>query len=53
MMAHHKGAPSPHSKAAQDIQHQQRVADTVRLQLAQARQRLAAPFGTEAPAAAA
>jgi hypothetical protein len=41
MKAHHKGAPAPHSKAAQQIRDQQRVVDAARLTLAQARQRQA------------
>jgi outer membrane protein TolC len=37
MKAHHKGAPPPHSSAAQQIQAQQRVVETARLKLEQAR----------------
>ncbi|MFL5252208.1 MAG: hypothetical protein ACJ8AI_04835 [Rhodopila sp.] len=37
MKAHHKGAPPPHTKAAQDIQHQQRIVDAARMALQQAR----------------
>ena len=37
MKAHHKGAPPPHSTAAQQIQAQQRVVETARLKLQQAR----------------
>jgi len=37
MKAHHKGAPPPYSKAAQDIRTQQRVVDSTRMALAQAR----------------
>src|SRR3954453_4357934 len=37
MKARWKGAPPPHSKAAQDIKAQQRVVDTTRLALARAR----------------
>ena len=39
MQAHHKGAPPPHSKAAQDIQQQKRVVEMARMNLAQARKR--------------
>ncbi len=46
MQAHHKGAPPPHSSAAQQIQAQQRVVETARLKLEQARRRQQA---TEAP----
>jgi hypothetical protein len=54
MKAHHKGAPAPHTKAAQQIRDQQRVVDAARLTLAQARRRLAEePAGPDAlPAAA-
>jgi len=38
MRAHHKGAPPPHSPAAQQIQAQQRAVETARLKLQQARQ---------------
>jgi hypothetical protein len=41
MKAHHKGAPAPHTKAAQQIRDQQRVVDAARLTLAQARRRQA------------
>ena len=41
MKAHHKGAPPPHSQAAQQIQAQQRIVGTARLKLEQARQRAA------------
>ena len=37
MRAHHKGAPPPHSSAAQQIQAQQRVVETARMKLEQAR----------------
>ena len=37
MKAHHKGAPPPHSQAAQQIQAQQRVVDTARMKLEQTR----------------
>jgi hypothetical protein len=37
MKSHHKGAPPPDSKAAQDIQAQQRVVETARMKLEQAR----------------
>ncbi|MFL5287883.1 MAG: hypothetical protein ACJ8AW_44680 [Rhodopila sp.] len=37
MKAHHKGAPPPHTRAAQDIQAQQRAVDAARMALAQAR----------------
>lgn len=39
MKAHHKGAPPPHSHAAQQIQAQQRAVDTARMKLQQARKR--------------
>ncbi|MBS0641652.1 MAG: hypothetical protein JSS43_17455, partial [Proteobacteria bacterium] len=53
MKASYKGAPPPHSKAAQDIQRQQRVVDAARLKLAQARQRFdAACMATNGRAAA-
>ncbi|MBS0640415.1 MAG: hypothetical protein JSS43_11120, partial [Proteobacteria bacterium] len=45
MKASYKGAPPPHSKAAQDIQRQQRVVDAARLKLVQARQNLAVQRG--------
>ena len=41
MKASWKGAPPPHSKAAQDIRAQQRVVDAARMALAQARRRQA------------
>jgi len=42
MKAHHKGAPPPHSPAAQQIQAQQRIVDTARMKLQQARKLAAA-----------
>ena len=42
MKARWKGAPPPHSKAAQDIRQQRRLVDTARMALAQARRRVAA-----------
>ncbi|MFO1023707.1 MAG: hypothetical protein U1E70_00870 [Acetobacteraceae bacterium] len=39
MRAHHKGAPPPHSQAAQQIRDQQRIVDAARMKLAQARKR--------------
>jgi hypothetical protein len=42
MLAHHKGAPPPHTKAAQDIRQQRHVVDAARMALAQARRREAA-----------
>jgi hypothetical protein len=42
MKAHYKGAPPPHSSAAQQIQAQQRVVETARLKLQQARRAQAA-----------
>jgi len=41
MKAQYKGAPPPHSQAAQQIQAQQRVVETARLKLQQARNRQA------------
>jgi hypothetical protein len=41
MQAHHKGAPPPHTKAAQQIQAQTRVVATARLTLEQARRQAA------------
>ncbi len=53
MKAHHKGAPPPHIGAAQQIQAQQRVAETARLKLEQARRLQAAtPQREPEPAAA-
>jgi hypothetical protein len=46
MKAHHKGAPPPHSQAAQQIQAQQRLVDTARLRLQHARRQLATPEPT-------
>ena len=43
MKSHHKGAPPPHSSAAQQIQAQQRVVDTARMKLEQARRLHAGP----------
>ncbi|MFO1027840.1 MAG: hypothetical protein U1E70_21905 [Acetobacteraceae bacterium] len=53
MKAAYKGAPPPHSKAAQAIQQQQRLTDSARLKLAQARQAFAAQPSPEASRAAA
>jgi hypothetical protein len=39
MQAYHKGAPPPHTKAAQDIQAQRRVVEAARMALTQARRR--------------
>lgn len=39
MNAHHKGAPPPHSQAAQQIEAQRRVVDAARMKLAQLRRR--------------
>ncbi len=50
MKAYHKGAPPPHSEAAQDIAAQQRVVDLARMTLAQARRR--AQSAADAPAGA-
>lgn len=43
LKAHYKGAPPPHSKAAQDIQAQQRLVNMARIKLQQARQSHAVP----------
>jgi hypothetical protein len=51
MKAHHKGAPPPHSSAAQQIQAQQRVVETARLKLEQARRLQAASVHPEKQAA--
>ena len=47
MKAHHKGAPPPHSQAAQQIQAQQRIVDTARLKLEQARRQQSAAAQAE------
>ena len=49
MQAQYKGAPPPHSQAAQQIQAQQRAVDTARLKLEHARQRQARPELSQAP----
>jgi hypothetical protein len=43
MKAHHKGAPPPHSHAAQQIQAQQRLVDTARLKLQHTRRQPVTP----------
>lgn len=53
MRAYHKGAPPPHSKAAQDIQAQRRVVDMARLKLQQTRRRAAMVATQAAPSHAA
>ncbi len=50
MKVHHKGAPPPHSQAAQQIQAQQRLVDTARMKLQQARRREAEIVSSPEPA---
>jgi hypothetical protein len=50
MKMHHKGAPPPHSQAAQQIQAQHRLVDTARMKLQQARRREAETASPPEPA---